>query len=54
MPKEGLLHHVRAGRSSEEIASVYGASLQMVNYRRRILGVDKQVAFEKAKSQIIY
>lgn len=54
VPEAGLLHHVRAGRTSEEIAALYGASLQMVTYRRGILGIDKRIAFEKAKKLRAY
>ncbi|MCI1189887.1 ImmA/IrrE family metallo-endopeptidase [Hymenobacter sp. DH14] len=47
IPEEGILRHVCAGRTSEEIAAIYGASVQMANYRRRILGIDIRAARRK-------
>ncbi|MFD2788039.1 ImmA/IrrE family metallo-endopeptidase [Hymenobacter rubripertinctus] len=47
IPEQGIFEHVRAGRSSEEIAQIYGASLPMVIYRRRILAIDRRVSYLK-------
>ncbi|MFD2788022.1 ImmA/IrrE family metallo-endopeptidase [Hymenobacter rubripertinctus] len=47
IPEQGIFEHVRAGRSSEEIAQIYGASLPMVIYRRRILAIDRRISYLK-------
>lgn len=47
IPEDGIFRHVRAGRTSEEIASIYGASLQMVNFRRRTLAIDRRISYLK-------
>lgn len=45
IPEDGIFRHVRAGRSSAEIAEIYGASLPMVTYRRRILAIDRRISY---------
>lgn len=45
IPEKGIFDHVRAGRTSEEIAKIYGASLQMVNFRRNTLAIDKRISY---------
>lgn len=47
IPEDGLYQLVKAGRSSEDIATIYGASLQLVKYRRSVLAIDKRVAASK-------
>lgn len=47
IPADGLFRHVRAGRTSEEIAEIYGASVPMVNFRRRTLAIDRRVSYLK-------
>ncbi|WP_166648208.1 ImmA/IrrE family metallo-endopeptidase [Hymenobacter sp. UV11] len=45
IPEKGIFDHVRAGRTSEEIAEIYGASLQMVNFRRNTLAIDRRISY---------
>lgn len=47
IPEDGIFRHVRAGRTSDEIATIYGASIQMVKYRRQILAIDRRLNFMK-------
>lgn len=43
IPREGLLNLLSRGMSSQEIAVHFGASQEMVQYRRNITGVDNQL-----------
>jgi len=43
LPREALLHSRRQERSAQEIADQYGTSFEMVEYRLRMTGVDRQV-----------
>lgn len=47
IPETGIFGHVKAGRTSQEIAEIYGASLQMVNFRRNTLGIDRRISYLK-------
>lgn len=40
IPDQGLFTHVKAGLSNQAIAEIYGASLEMVTFRRQTLGID--------------
>lgn len=40
IPDQGLFRLVRAGLSNQAIAEIYGASLEMVAFRRKTLGID--------------
>lgn len=42
LPRPALLTSVRQGMSNEEISIYYGASMEMVTYRRRMTAVDRQ------------
>lgn len=43
LPRDGILWAVRAGMTYEAIADHFASSLDLVRYRVRITGVDKQV-----------
>lgn len=43
VPRSGLMHHLRKGRTIPEIADIYGASRDLVTYRVRITGAKLQV-----------
>lgn len=43
LPRDGILWAVRAGMTHEAIADHFASSLDLVRYRVRITGVDKQV-----------
>ena len=43
LPRETLIWAVQNGMTNEEISKHYTASLQMVNYRRKITGIDIQL-----------
>ncbi len=45
VPGDGLFQLARAGRTNEEIAEIYQASTQMVNFRRNILGIDRRLSY---------
>jgi hypothetical protein len=45
IPEQGIFDHVRAGRTSQEIAKIYGASLPMVTYRRNTLAIDRRISY---------
>jgi hypothetical protein len=47
IPDKGIFDHVLAGRTSEEIAEIYGASLQMVRFRRNTLAIDRRISYIK-------
>lgn len=44
IPEDGLMQLVRAGHSNEAIAEIYGASLQLVKFRRSVLAIDRRIA----------
>ncbi|MDJ1485949.1 ImmA/IrrE family metallo-endopeptidase [Cytophagaceae bacterium YF14B1] len=41
--RDGLVWAIREGLSDSEIAEHFGASLEMVQFRRRMTGVDRQI-----------
>lgn len=41
--EEGLYQLVKTGHSNEDIAAVFGASLQLVKYRRSVLAIDRRL-----------
>lgn len=45
IPEKGIFDHVLAGRTSEEIAEIYGASLPMVTFRRNTLAIDRRISY---------
>lgn len=47
LPREALLWAVRNGMDNTEIATYFQASLQLVEYRRRITGIDKQLGYAR-------
>lgn len=48
LPRKALLWAVQRGMKDDTIANHFRASLQLVQYRRRITGVDKQVPFKRS------
>ena len=44
IPDQGLFTLVKAGLSNEAIAQIYGASLEMVRFRRGTLGIDVRLS----------
>lgn len=51
IPSEGLFSLVKAGYSNESIAEIYGASLEMVRFRRRLSGADVRLQRSKNLSR---
>lgn len=49
LPRDGLLWAVRASMTHEAIANHFASSLELVRYRVRITGVDKQVQRARQK-----
>lgn len=43
VPREGLVHWRKKGFETEKIAELYGVSEQLVTWRRRMTGVDRQI-----------
>lgn len=44
IPEQGLFKLVQAGLSNQAIAEIYGASLEMVTFRRNKLGIDLRLS----------
>ncbi|WP_409070872.1 ImmA/IrrE family metallo-endopeptidase [Hymenobacter sp. HSC-4F20] len=51
VPDQGLYQLVRAGHTTERIAEIYGCSIEMAIYRRRITAVDRRLSYIKPKPQ---
>lgn len=49
LPRDGLIKAVRSGMTHQEIADRYLASTDLVSYRIRITGVDRQIKNEQLK-----
>lgn len=45
LPEPALIFHRGEGRSAHEIASLFGVSLDLANWRCRMSGVEKRLAF---------
>jgi Zn-dependent peptidase ImmA (M78 family) len=43
LPREALVHSSRSGFTSRQIADQYGVSEKLVNFRRRVTGVEAQI-----------
>lgn len=43
IPDQGFFPLVKAGLSNDDIANIYGASLEMVRFRRSTLGIDVRI-----------
>lgn len=54
IPEAGLMYHARAGRTTSQIAEVYGASLQLATYRWNMVGVNRRLHFEQLRRQGTY
>lgn len=54
IPETGIMHHARLGNTAEQVADIYGASLQMATYRWNMLGVSRRLHFEKLRKQKSY
>ena len=50
IPGDGLFRHLVDGRSDEEIAAIYGASLQMVRWRKSQTGAAKRAKAYRRKA----
>ena len=51
IPEQGLFKLVQAGLSNQAIAKIYGASLEMVTFRRNKLGIDIRVSRYNSSSR---
>lgn len=47
IPEAGIMQLAKRGASTEQIAQLFGASLEMVTYRRNILAVDRRLSYFK-------
>jgi hypothetical protein len=45
IPDKGIFELVKRGYSTEQIANIYGCSLDMAIYRRRILAIDRRLSY---------
>jgi len=52
IPDQGLYKLAKLGYTNQQIAEIFGASLEMTTYRRRILAIDRRLSFSKSKSMV--
>ena len=48
LPEAALLHHRAAGKSSAQIAQMFGVSLDLCNWRCRMTGVEKRLSYRRS------
>lgn len=46
-PRDGLLKHRKFGKTPQQIAEIYGVSQQLVNWRLRMTGIERQLKSSK-------